>query len=68
MDTLVLWVSIGNSEIGEHSRSNLCYSICLRRLSTSRTITSRIFTSENAYFLVACATCSELPSNIGTML
>ena len=52
----------GNLEIGSHERKNLCYLICLRSLIRSRAGTNRIF------FLHACATCSELPSNIDTML
>ena len=33
----------GNSEIGAHVRSNLCYLICLRRLIRSRAVTNRLF-------------------------
>ena len=48
-----------------HVRSNLCYLIWLRHLL--RTVTNRIFSPNKLIFLHACATCSELPSNISTM-
>ena len=43
---------------------NLCYMICIRHLITSRAVTDR----KRHIFLHACATCSELPSNIITIL
>ena len=48
----------GNSEIGAHVRSDLCY------LIRWRAVTNRIFSSEKNYFHYACATCYELPSNM----
>ena len=33
----------------------------------SKAGTNRMFFPENIYFCYACATCSELPSNISTM-
>ena len=53
----------GNSEIGAHVWSNLCYLICLRHLIRSKTVTNLIF----PIFLHACATCSKLPSDISNM-
>ena len=55
----------GNSEIGAHVRSNLCYLIFLRHLLRSRTVT---IVSEKTTFLYAGATCFELPSNTRTMI
>ena len=51
-------------------RSNLYYSIVVRPLILSRAVTDRIvfFSLKRPVFLHACATCSELPSNISTML
>ena len=46
----------GNSRIGAHVRSNLCYLICLRYLIRSRAVTNRIFFSpKRSIFLHACA-------------
>ena len=55
----------GNSEIGEHV--NLCYLICLRHLIISRAVKNCIFSSEITNFFHACASYSELPTNISTM-
>ena len=58
----------GNSEIGAHARSNLCYLNCLRHLIRLRAIKNLIFfLQERPIFLDTCATCSELPSNISTI-
>ena len=46
----------GNSEIGAHVRSNLCYFICLRHLIRSRAVTYRIF-------FLRTNVLSEFPSN-----
>ena len=46
----------GNSEIGSHVRSNLCYLICLRHLIISGAVTNRTY-----------GICPKLPSNISTM-
>ena len=35
----------GNSEIGAHVRTNICYLICQRHLIRSRAVTNRIFFS-----------------------
>ena len=43
--------------LGEHVRSNLCYLIYLRHLIKPK----------RPFFLHACATCSELPSDISNM-
>ena len=51
----------GNSTIGSHLMSNLCYLICLWHLTISRVVTK-------PFFLHACSMCSELPSNISTMV
>ena len=55
----------GTSEIGAHVRSNLCYLIGLRHLISSRNVTIPILFG--LIFLHACATCSELPFNIGNI-
>ena len=57
----------GNSEKGAHVRSHLCYLICLMHLFRSITVINQMFFSEKPIFHHACATCSELPSTIGTM-
>ena len=59
----------GNSEIGVRVRSKLSYLLCLKHVIRSRE-QSHIgyFISENPYFLHACATKSDLPSNMGTMV
>ena len=52
----------------EPRMSNLCYLICLRHLIRSRADKNRIFFAPiRPIFLHACATCSELPSNISSM-
>ena len=67
-DCMVLTLD-GNSEISAHVRSNLNYLIRYRQLIRSKAVTNRnFFCSEKTYFLYACETCSELPSNISTML
>ena len=48
--TLSMVLIDGNSEIGAHVRSNLCYLICLRHLIRSRAVTNRISISEKTYF------------------
>ena len=52
----------GNSEMGPHVRRNICYVISLGREQSQIEIAP-----ERPIFLHACATCSELPSNISTM-
>ena len=56
----------GTTEIGAHKTGNLCHMICLRHLIRWRVVTNRIFCSD--FFLHTCATCSELSSNISTMV
>ena len=56
----------GNSEIGAHVKSSLCYLICLRHLTSLGVVKNRIFFLR-PNFLHACATYFELPSNISTM-
>ena len=66
--TMVL-ISDGNSEIGVHVRSNLCYLICSRDLLRQRAVTNRIFfPRKRSIFLHACATCSAPLSNLSTMI
>ena len=67
MQYMVL-ISDVNSEIGVQVGSNLCYLVCVRNLITSRADTNRFFSSKRPISPTACATCSELPSNIGIML
>ena len=59
----------GNSEIGAHVESNLCYLICLRHLIRSKAVTNRIYFSPETlfFFLHGCAICSKLSSYISTM-
>ena len=52
-----------NSEIGAHVRSNLCYWTCLRRLIRSREL-KNLFFPKRPIILQDCATCSQLPSYI----
>ena len=57
-----------NLEIGAHVESNPCYLICLRHLIWSRAVSNRIFFSpQRPIYLLACATYSELPSNVSTI-
>ena len=56
----------GNSDIGSHVRSNFCYLICIMHFVRSSAVTNRIL-QKIPIFLHACATCSELPSNISVM-
>ena len=41
---------VGNSEMGAHVRSNLCYLICLRILTRSRGVTNRIIVLRQVLF------------------
>ena len=65
--TMVLILD-GNSEIGAQVKSNFCYLIFLRHLVGSRVATNSIVFSKKAFFLHACAACSELPSNVSTII
>ena len=66
--TIVLLLD-GNSEIGVHLISNLCYLISLGHLLWSKEITNWIFfSSKRPILLLACNPCSELLSNIDTMI
>ena len=66
--TMVLIFIDGKSEIGVQLRRNICYLVSLRHLIRSRAVTNLIlFSPLRPIFLHACATCSELPSDIGTM-
>jgi len=67
--TMVLILN-GNSEIGTHVKSNLCYLICLRHLIRSRVVTNRnlVFSLKRFFFLHACATWFELPSTVSMTL
>ena len=40
----------GNSDIGAHVRSNLCYLTCFRHFARSRAVPIRFFCSEKNYF------------------
>ena len=58
----------GNSDIGAHVGSNICYSISLRNSMRSRAVKNRFFFLRIIpIFLHACATCFVLPSNISTI-
>ena len=60
----------GNSEIDAQVRSNLWFfKICFKHFIRTRIVTNSIFfLSEKTYFIYACALCSELPSNLGSMI
>ena len=51
----------GNSEIGAYVRSNLCYLMSLKQSQITFVLTKK------PIVLHACATCSELQSNLGTI-
>ena len=57
----------GISEIDAHVRNILGYLICIRHLIRARVITNWMFLSD-FFFVHACATCSESPSYISTMI
>ena len=57
----------GNSEIGAQVRSNPYYFIYIRHSIRSRTVTNRVSFPKRPIFPHACATCSELPSNMLTI-
>ena len=61
----IVLISVGNSGIGAQLR---IYFICFRHLIRSRIVTDRIYPPKRPYFLHACATFSELPSYISTMI
>ena len=68
-NAILVLILDGNPEIGANVRSNLSYLICSRHLIRSRNVTDRIFFSPKiTIFLHACDTCSELPSNISTIV
>ena len=60
----------GNLETVADVKSNLCYLICLRHLIGSSAVLNRgfFFSEKKTIFLHACATCSEIPSNIVTIV
>ena len=58
----------GNSDIGAHVRSKLCYLICSRHLVRSRAFIKLYFVSGNIFFLYACVPFLMLPSNTSTMI
>ena len=67
--TMVLILD-GNSDIGVHVRSNLCYLTCLRQLNRSRAVTNRIlFLLRKTYisFLRVQHVLSYHITNISTM-
>ena len=69
MTTPRVLISVGNSEVGAHMKSNLCYLICLRYLIRSRAVLNRlIFSPKIPIFLHACVWCSELLSSIRSMI
>ena len=54
----------GNSEIDAQVMSSLCYMICLRHLISSRAATNRDIFWKRLISHHACASWSELPSEI----
>ena len=64
-----IYIRHGNSEISALLRINLYRLICLRHLTRSRAIQNRIFfLRKKPIFLHERKTCSELPSNLSTMI
>ena len=57
----------GKSEMVAVVRSNRQLN-CLRHLIRSKLVTNRIFPRKKTYFLHTCATCSEIPFNMCTMI
>jgi len=55
----------GNSEMGAHVRSNLCYLISFRHLIRLR---EYVFIRKGFFFVHTCTVCSEFPSNFSTMV
>ena len=64
----VVLILDGNSEIGGQVRSNLCYLICLRHLIRSEQSHIGFLFRKKDTDLHDCAACSELPSNISSMI
>ena len=56
----------GNTEIGAHIRSNLCF-LMFKAFDVIKGSDKSYFFTMKALSLHACATCSELPSNISIM-
>ena len=52
---------------GRATRKNLCYLFCLGIDYIGSSHKSDFFPPKNTIFLHACATCSELPSNVSIM-
>ena len=65
--TSMVLVLDGISQKGAHVRSNLCYLTCLRLLIKREPAQIGYFSPKRPFFDHACATCTELPSNV-TML
>ena len=63
LKTMVLILD-GNSRIDAHVKSNFCYLICLRHMIDGEQLNIGSFSSKRPIFLLSCATCVELPSNI----
>ena len=57
----------GNSEIGAHVCSNLCYFICLGHFIRLSVVTNLFFLPKRPIILHSCATFSEEQSDISTM-
>ena len=64
--TMVLILD-GNSDIGALVWSNIFYLSCLRYLIRTRTVKNLFFPLRTPSSLLACAACSELPSDRGNM-
>ena len=58
----MVFILDGNSEMGAHVLGKFGNLICLRHWFSSRVDTDLIFSGHN------CATCSDIPSNIITMV
>ena len=56
------------SEIGGQVRMIFCYFIWIRHSIRSRIVTNWIFSPKIPITIHACATCSDLPSNISSMV
>ena len=63
--SIIVLILDGNSVIGASVMGNLCFLICVRHLIRSRAVKNRLFYPK---IFLECASCSELPSHISTMV
>ena len=61
----MVFILDGNSEIGVHVRSNICFFDLCKAFDKIEIV---FLSPKRPIFLHACETCSELPCNISTIL